>query len=147
MGSIHAIELSNLNFKMVKIHFCLSLHRLLSKLLQSSLYVAQNFGLSLMRLINCYSKFLKMVLSPLRNRIKRRDHWTLKHHFNNIHFSGSSYHSTHVRLPVICRSNHSVLFCFLSEKTFLLVFMELCGCKYVYSCNFCFLIANPPHIY
>ena len=73
LGSIHVTELSNLDFKMVVLllnrssHLCLmsvSLS-LLPKLLQSLIYVVHNLGLNLMTLINCCSKFLKMVLSPL----------------------------------------------------------------------------------
>ena len=125
LGSIHALELSNLDFKMVILmfsgsnHFCLPLH-----LSSAKLNICGNFCLSLQD-SNCCSKFFKMVLlSPFRNRIKRGDHWTLKSLFNNVlflmddihSFSGSSYHSTHAFLCVICHSNHSGLFYFLSQK-------------------------------
>ena len=53
----------------------------LPKLLQKSIYVVHNSGLSLMTLINCCLKILKMILlSAFWNWIKTRDHWT----FNNL---------------------------------------------------------------
>ena len=115
LGSIHVTELSNLDFKMVVLllnrssHLCLmsvSLS-LLPKLLQSLIYVVHNLGLNLMTLINCCSKFLKMVLSPLLwNRIKMGDRWALENLFNNLFNNildkqcpffqrDSSYHCTH----------------------------------------------------
>ena len=59
-GSIHIIELSNLDFKMVVLlntvcHFCLSL---------PSIYVVHKSCLSLITLMNFFSKFFKMALVP-----------------------------------------------------------------------------------
>ena len=76
---------------------------LLSKFLQSSIYVVHKLGLSLVTFINCCSKFSKMVLlSPSLNGIQTGYHWTLKNILTNFltkslmnsSFIGNFYFST-----------------------------------------------------
>ena len=105
-----------------------------------SIYVVHKLSLSLITLINCFPKFFKMiVLSPFWNGIKTGNHWTLKNLFyklfNNIldgqcSSIGSFCPSTY-SVILLQQSLNFILLVFVSKKTFKLIFMRLCKCKYI----------------
>ena len=87
-----------------------------------------------------FSKFLKMVLfSSSRNGLKGEIIRCYKVFFNKVlflmddnhSFSGTSYHSSHACLSVICRSNHSLSFVLFFKSKDMTYFMGLYVFKYV----------------